>query len=95
MLFLVRMEISLPRDAEPQWLDELKVSEKARAGELQRMGKWIHLWRVVGRFANVGVFDVDSNDELHTLISSLPFYPFMDITVIPLARHPSAIEKEN
>ena len=31
------------------------------------------------------------NDELHDLLSGLPLFPFMDITVTPLATHPSAI----
>ncbi|WP_084402471.1 muconolactone Delta-isomerase family protein [Cupriavidus sp. amp6] len=34
-----------------------------------------HLWRVVGRYSNVSVFDVESNDELHELLSSLPLFP--------------------
>jgi muconolactone delta-isomerase len=28
------------------------------------------------------------------LLSQLPLYPYMDITVIPLARHPSAIQQD-
>jgi muconolactone D-isomerase len=36
---------------------------------------------------------VTDHDELHTLLSSLPLFPFMDITVTPLARHPSAIAR--
>jgi muconolactone D-isomerase len=37
------------------------------------------------------VFDVADNDELHTLLSGLPLFPFMDIKVTPLAKHPSAV----
>jgi muconolactone D-isomerase len=37
------------------------------------------------------VFDVESNDELHNILSNLPLFPFMKITVTPLARHPSSI----
>jgi muconolactone D-isomerase len=46
---------------------------------------------VVGEYANYSVFDVESNDELHTLLSALPLFPFMKISVTPLAQHPSAI----
>ncbi|MGE8636989.1 MAG: muconolactone Delta-isomerase family protein, partial [Achromobacter piechaudii] len=42
-------------------------------------------------YANVSIFDVESNDELHTLLASLPLFPYMDINVTALARHPSAI----
>ncbi|MDK7178466.1 muconolactone Delta-isomerase family protein, partial [Micrococcus luteus] len=37
------------------------------------------------------VFDVESNDELHDILSKLPLFPFMEIKVTPLAKHPSAI----
>jgi muconolactone D-isomerase len=91
MLYCVRMEVCLPHDADPARIDRLKADEKARAQDLQREGKWIHLWRVAGRYANVSVLDVADHDELHGILSSLPLFQFMDITVTPLARHPSAI----
>jgi muconolactone D-isomerase len=46
---------------------------------------------VVGEYANYSVFDVASNDELHDLLQGLPLFPYMEIQVTPLARHPSAI----
>ena len=60
--------------------------------ELQRSGKWRHLWRIAGRYSNISVLDVENHDELHAILSSLPLFPFMEITVTPLARHPSAID---
>jgi len=47
---------------------------------------------VVGEYANYSVFDVPSNDALHSLLEGLPLFPYMDIQVTPLARHPSAID---
>jgi muconolactone D-isomerase len=67
----------------------LKAEEKARAQELQRSSKWRHLWHIAGQYANISVFDVADHDELHAILSSLPLFPFMEITVTPLARHPS------
>jgi muconolactone D-isomerase len=58
---------------------------------IQREGKWRDLWRVVGQYANVSIFNVSDNEELHQLLSSLPLYPYMDISVTPLTQHPSAI----
>jgi muconolactone D-isomerase len=46
---------------------------------------------VAGRYANVSILDVDSVDELHELLSGLPLFPYLDIRVTPLARHPNAI----
>ncbi|CAN5717621.1 muconolactone Delta-isomerase [soil metagenome] len=92
MLFLVRMDVKIPHDLPVEKTDEIKAREKAYSQGLQREGKWPHIWRVVGEYANYSVFDVESNDELHTLLSQLPLFPFMDIHVTPLAAHPSAIE---
>ncbi|HVL75444.1 MAG TPA: muconolactone Delta-isomerase [Noviherbaspirillum sp.] len=92
MLYLVRMDVKLPHDMPASVADDIKQREKAYAQELQRNGKWLHLYRVVGEYANYSVFNVDSNDELHTLLSGLPLFPYMDIKVTPLARHPSAID---
>ncbi len=91
MLYCVEMTVRLPHDMDPSHADTLKTDEKARAQELQRDGRWVHLWRVAGRYANISIFDVADHDELHGILSSLPLFPFMDITVTPLARHPSAI----
>lgn len=91
MLFLVRMDVKLPQGLPEAVVDDIKQREKAYSQELQRSGKWRHLYRVVGEYANYSVFDVESNDELHALLSGLPLFPYMDIKVTPLARHPSAI----
>jgi muconolactone D-isomerase len=92
MLFHVEMTVKLPPDMPRDEADALKSREKALAQQLQRDGKWLHLWRVAGRYANVSIFDVNDNDELHALLSSLPLWPFMDVKVVPLAQHPSAIK---
>ncbi|ARP98646.1 muconolactone Delta-isomerase [Pseudorhodoplanes sinuspersici] len=92
MLFHVEMTVKLPADMPRDEADALKSKEKALAQQLQRDGKWLHLWRVAGRYANVSIFDVNDNDELHALLSSLPLWPFMDVKVVPLAQHPSAIK---
>jgi muconolactone D-isomerase len=91
MLFLVHMQVIIPADADPLVVDRMKAEEKALSQRLQHDGTWRHLWRVVGQYANYSVFDAASNDELHTLLTSLPLYPFMSLQVTPLAQHPSAI----
>ena len=91
MLYHVAMEVRLPPDLDPVVAERLKSEEKAVAQRLQREGQWRHLWRVAGRYANVSIFDVASHDELHAILSGLPLFPYMEIEVTPLARHPSAI----
>ena len=53
------------------------------------------MWRIAGQYANVSIFDVQDNAELHDILSGLPLFPFMDITVTPLLRHPSAIRHDD
>jgi muconolactone D-isomerase len=91
MLYCVRMDVHVPHDIDPQRFERLKNEEKARSQELQRAGKWPHIWRIAGRYANISIFDVESHDELHAILSGLPLFPFKEITVTPLARHPSSI----
>jgi muconolactone D-isomerase len=86
------MDVHVPHDMEADRFELLKAQEKARAQELQRRGKWRHLWRVAGQYSNVSIFDVADHDELHAVLSTLPLFPFMTIQVTPLARHPSAVD---
>ncbi|CAJ1584731.1 muconolactone Delta-isomerase [[Mycobacterium] wendilense] len=91
MLYHVRMDVRIPDDMDPQRRSDLVNREKRYSQDLQRAGKWPHIWRVVGEYANYSVFDVESNDELHQILSGLPLFPYMDIHVTPLAVHPSDI----
>jgi muconolactone D-isomerase len=91
MLFLVHMSVNIPSTLAPEEAARIKAEEKAYSQQLQSSGKWPHLWRVVGEYANYSVFDVASNDELHDALSKLPLFPFMKISVTPLAKHPSSI----
>jgi muconolactone D-isomerase len=91
MLFLVRMDVNIPRDIPLEVVDEIKSREKIYSQDLQHSGHWRSIWRVVGEYANYSIFDVTSNEELHQLLQGLPLFPFMKIHVTPLAAHPSAI----
>lgn len=91
MLYMVKMDVNIPVSFDRAEAERIKAEEKAYSQRLQAEGKWRHLWRVVGQYSNVSVFDVASHDELHTLLSGLPLFPFMTMEVTPLAQHPSAI----
>jgi muconolactone D-isomerase len=93
MLYCVEMDVAVPHDVDTAKFEQLKAAEKKFSQKLQHEGKWLHLWRIAGRYANISIFDVADNDELHALLSALPLFPFMQIKVTPLARHPSAIDK--
>ncbi|WP_237480804.1 muconolactone Delta-isomerase [Lichenibacterium dinghuense] len=91
MLYHVRMDVHPPQGMASADFDRLKAEEKVRAEELQRDGRWIHLWRIAGEYANISIFDVADHDALHALLSTLPLFPFMTVRVTALARHPSAL----
>ena len=42
---------------------------EGRAQDLQRAGKWPHLWRIAGQYSNISIFDVADHDELHAILS--------------------------
>ena len=91
MLFAVRMDVHLPPDLDPGARADLLAREKAYSQELQRAGKWPHIWRIAGQYANLSIFDVAGNEELHEILWKLPLFPYLRIDVQPLARHPSDI----
>jgi muconolactone D-isomerase len=94
MLFHVDIAVRIPHNADPEKIKHLSAQEHERAKELQQQGKWLHLWRVAGKYANVSVFKVESPAELHEILNSLPLYPFMEIAVTALCHHPGSLKPE-
>jgi muconolactone D-isomerase len=94
MLFAVRMDVDIPASLDPATREDLVAREKSYCRELQESGTWLHIWRVVGRYANISVFDAESNQELHDLLWRLPLFPYMTVSVTPLAQHPSDLAAE-
>ncbi|SDL23701.1 muconolactone delta-isomerase [Modicisalibacter muralis] len=95
MLFQVEMTVKLPPDMPAEQAAKIKATEKAYSQKLQDQGKWRHLWRVAGSYANVSIFDVEDNAELQKIVSGLPLFPYMEISVKPLCRHPSSIRDDD
>ena len=95
MLFMVEMDVNVPLDYDADCLAQLKQAEKERFQQLQRAGTWRHIWRVVGHYSNVSIFDVESNAALHDILTGLPLYPFMDMRVTALCRHPSSTHDDD
>jgi muconolactone D-isomerase len=89
MDFLVEIEVRLPPETDQARREELVAAEGARARELAAAGTIYRLWRVPGRWSNVGIWRAHDATELHQAISSLPLYSWLDVQVTPLAAHPS------
>lgn len=95
MLFMVEMDVNIPIGFDADEAARLKAAEKARFQECQAAGSWRHIWRVAGRYANVSIFDVESNAQLHDILMSLPLFPFMTMKVTALCRHPSSLHEDD
>jgi muconolactone D-isomerase len=93
MLFHVTISVCIPHGEDPEKVKRLGAQEHERAAELQRQGKWLHLWRIVGQWTNVSIFKVDSPIELHEILESLPLHPYMEVDVKALCRHPGALSE--
>jgi muconolactone D-isomerase len=87
--FLVRIDVKWPADGDPEMKARLVEAETARAAELAASGLLQRLWRVPGRWANYGIWEAGNATELHAALASLPFFPWLEIDVHPLADHPS------
>jgi muconolactone D-isomerase len=88
-LYAVRMDVDLPLDLAGR--DDLLAREKSYSQDLQRSGRWVHIWRITGQYSNLSIFDVADNEALHDVLWGLPLFPYMTIDVTPLGQHPSAI----
>lgn len=91
MLFAVKMDVELPVDMDPGERADTLAREKAYSQQLQRDGKWPHLWRIAGQYANLSILDVADNGELHDILWNLPLFPYMTIEITPLCTHPSDV----
>jgi muconolactone D-isomerase len=86
--FLVEAEFRLPPDLDADTRQNL-LADETRYGAARRVeGDLLRIWRVPGRSANVAIWRAADATALHEQLARLPLYPYMSITVRPLALHP-------
>ncbi len=96
MLFQVEMDVQILPGLAPEMVEQLKKNRtRTRTGAAEvrptapsLAGRWT-------AHANVSIFDVESNETLHDIPSTLPLVFFMRISVTPLCRHPSSIHTDD
>lgn len=89
MEYLVCIDVRLPPDFDEERRKDLVCAEAQRAKELAARDVIRRLWRVPGRWSNVGIWNAGDATALHDAIASLPLFPWLEVSVTPLARHPS------
>ena len=90
MDFLVEIDIALPPDLDEARRAALLAAELERAKALADSGVVRAIWRVPGRLANRAIWSTQDATALHEALTSLPLWPYMDVSVTPLAKHPVA-----
>lgn len=86
--FLVEVAIDIG-DLDAATVAALRAAEGRRAAELRAEGTLQAIWRVRGRWANVGIWRAANEAALRTALDTLPLRPYMRITVTSLDPHPS------
>jgi muconolactone D-isomerase len=86
--FLVQIQVRFPPEMEPDVLADIVQREAVRGRELQEAGTIVRIWRVAGKRANIGIWKAETGDELHAALTSLPAFPWLELSVTPLATHP-------
>ena len=86
-LFLVKISVALPPDMPQADRASLLERERLRGRELKASGVIEEMWRIPGRQANVGIWRAPTATALHEAITSLPAWPWTEVTVTALADH--------
>ena len=92
MLFFVKAEIKGAFPLPPEETLELAVKEWETVISYKQQGKILAGGALAGRKGGCGIVDVDSSEELDTLVSQLPMFPFCEWEIIPLNTPEYALE---
>ena len=84
MLLMVRIKVELPGDMDPARVKALGEAEAEKAIEAINAGKLRKIWRIVGERSNFSIWETETLEEFHDLISSFPLHPWMSVEVTPL-----------
>jgi muconolactone delta-isomerase len=92
MDFLVEFTIVVPTGTADAELQQRVSAESEQVAKLAADGHVLRIWRPVpddGRWRAVGLYRAANDAELKRILATLPLYPWMEITMRPLAEHPN------
>ena len=90
MEYLVEFITTIPDDAPPAEIEQRLAGETTRVAELAAQGHVLRVWRPLpddGPQRALGLYRADSDEELETILHSLPLRPWMEVSVRALAKH--------
>ncbi len=92
MLFFVKGEMKGVVPLPPEQILELAIQEAETSINYKKQGKVLAGGTLAGRKAGCGIFNVDSPEELHILVSQMPMFPYCEWEIIPLIPTEVALE---
>ena len=92
MLFFVKGELKGALPLPPEQAFELTIRHWETIISYRQQGKWLAGGALAGRKGGCGIWNVESAEELHTLLSQLPMFPFCECEIIPLIPIEYALE---
>jgi muconolactone D-isomerase len=92
MDFLVEFELDVPAGTSETEVEDLERAEAVAATKLADEGHLLRVWTrplPTGETKVLGLYRAESETELDGLLSALPLYEWMTVTVTGLERHPN------
>jgi muconolactone delta-isomerase len=90
--FLTTFTVTIPDDADPQEVADIKAGEADRTRELAAQGHLVRLWMLPptpGSRHALGLWRADNEKQLAAILSSLPMDKWMTTGTTPLTEHPN------
>jgi muconolactone delta-isomerase len=92
MEFLVEFEVDVPAGTSETEVEDRERAEAVAAAKLVEEGHLLRVWKrplSAGEASVLGLYRAESETELKGLLSALPLYEWMTVTVAGLERHPN------
>ena len=92
MEFLVEFEVDVPAGTSETEVKDRERAEVVAATRLADEGHLLRVWKrrlSTGETTVLGLYRAESETELDGLLSALPLYEWMTVTVTGLERHPN------
>jgi muconolactone D-isomerase len=92
MEFLVEFDVNIPHGTPESEVKDRENAEASAAAKLVDEGNLVRLWKLPvapGETKTVGLYRADTETQLDGLLSALPLYEWMKVTVTRLEPHPN------
>jgi muconolactone D-isomerase len=84
MRFVLEMQVRLPGDWPEEKRRAMVRTEQEAALAHMRDGHLRRVMRVPGQWGNISIWETESVEQLHEIISGMPAYPWMTVKVTPV-----------